>query len=537
MASDATPADLSHDAANPDTWPNSWPNLSGFADVPDQLTPLSLTVIGTIPPYAVGTLYRTGPGTYTLPSPPTAVTHWFDGPGHLHSFRILSPTHITHTSRRTCSTPAAPGSAITFGQRAPPSKPWSTALADLGRRALDAAWGDVAAKDPRSVNVSVAVLPDLPGLPTEKRSLYTTTDASTLLRVSPTTLSPLSLHPQSALHPSLTGPLTAAHPARCPKTGDVFNYNLALVPAPTYRVFRTSPTTGDTTLLASFAAPAAWLHSIFLTEKYVVVCVWSSRFAVNGVSILGVGNLADAMRGEGREEEDAQWHVIDRDGGGHAGCFNGPGFFAFHAVNAWDTPDGDVVAEVAAYPSRAVVSSFYLHRLRGPATEPAETRLTRFRIPVSGGAGGRVTRVSQAEAAVSPELPTINPRYATREHRYTYGVLNRGRSSLFDGLVKVDARGEAKVWERWGQTPGEGVFISSDDEEAEEDEGVLVSLVLDGRPGRGGSYLLFLDARTMEEVARAGVGGLKVGLGFHGVHIPAVGAWGFDDEEGDERNA
>lgn len=53
-----------------------------------------------------------------------------------------------------------------------------------------------------------------------------------------------------------------------------------------------------------------------------------------------------------------------------------------------------------------------------------------------------------------------------------------------------------------------------------EDDGVLLSVVLDG--DRGKSYLLCLDARDMTEVGRAEVDGV-VGFGFHGEHVPSQG--------------
>ena len=62
-----------------------------------------------------------------------------------------------------------------------------------------------------------------------------------------------------------------------------------------------------------------------------------------------------------------------------------------------------------------------------------------------------------------------------------------------------------------------------DPEGGGEDEGVLLSVVLDGFRER--SYLLCLDARTMREVGRADLGAV-VGFGFHGIHVPVEGKGG-----------
>jgi torulene dioxygenase len=117
------------------------------------------------------------------------------------------------------------------------------------------------------------------------------------------------------------------------------------------------------------------------------------------------------------------------------------------------------------------------------------------------------------------ELPTINPRFVTREHRFVYGIVNRGYSSFLDGICKTDTKtGEAIYWDERGCTPGEAIFVA-DPQGKGEDEGVLLSVVLDGRKkGEESSFLLVLDAKTMREMGRAEVGGV-VGFGFHGCHF------------------
>ena len=64
-------------------------------------------------------------------------------------------------------------------------------------------------------------------------------------------------------------------------------------------------------------------------------------------------------------------------------------------------------------------------------------------------------------------------------------------------------------------SPGEAIFLPHP-EGREEDEGILLSVVLDGT--RGKSYLLILDAREFTEVGRAEMESV-VGFGFHGAHV------------------
>jgi carotenoid cleavage dioxygenase-like enzyme len=70
----------------------------------------------------------------------------------------------------------------------------------------------------------------------------------------------------------------------------------------------------------------------------------------------------------------------------------------------------------------------------------------------------------------------------------------------------------ASVWSEDGCYPGEPVFVGRPGAEPE-DDGVLLSVVLDGRSER--SFLLVLDASSLEELARAEVPH-HIPFGFHG---------------------
>ena len=100
--------------------------------------------------------------------------------------------------------------------------------------------------------------------------------------------------------------------------------------------------------------------------------------------------------------------------------------------------------------------------------------------------------------------------------RYAYGNCDRGKSTLFDGLVKYDSKsGTAIYWEEHAHSPGEPVFVA-DPHGTEEDDGVLLTVVLDGKLKK--SYLLVLSAKDMKEVARAEMDSV-VTFGFHGAYF------------------
>ncbi|PSP63125.1 hypothetical protein BRC77_08065 [Halobacteriales archaeon QH_8_64_26] len=72
---------------------------------------------------------------------------------------------------------------------------------------------------------------------------------------------------------------------------------------------------------------------------------------------------------------------------------------------------------------------------------------------------------------------------------------------------------EAETWSAEGTYPGEPVFVPTPNEQRAEDDGALLSVVLDASEER--SFLLVLDAATMNERARAWCPH-PIPFGFHG---------------------
>jgi beta,beta-carotene 9',10'-dioxygenase len=153
------------------------------------------------------------------------------------------------------------------------------------------------------------------------------------------------------------------------------------------------------------------------------------------------------------------------------------------------------------------VEDLYLERLRDgkPLAEP---HLERFTISTKNG-----TVATERLIEDQLELPRINyGRCNERPYRYAWGVGSADHSWI-DRIVKADVvERRSTEWAEDGCFPGEPVFVAAPDA-ADEDQGVLLSVVLDGR--KGNSFLLVLDARSLEELARAEVPH-HIPFGFHG---------------------
>lgn len=570
---------------------------SQFDHLTEHRGPIELSIKGTIPAWAAGSLFRHGPGSRRIENVKTSakgqqndnkgssgtvlIQHWFDGLAHLHRFDIVpatgdsstsQPVRVLYSSRRQgdefvkyVQDKGSFGDTVSFGQRSDPCVGMFSKVMSCFR-ALDQG-----SKARLYDNLNVAVLP-APKLNkgasnnsnnkdsnSNSSKVWLTSDIASLRTLDTTTLSPQGpLTLQSDLHPSLKGALSSAHAQICPRTGDLFNYNLQPGPVASYRIFRVSAATGETDVLATVARPdlpPAYIHSFFLSERFVVlrVAVAGARFAAMGLSVPWRGNLVDGLAPWDGSKA-CRWFVVDRvHGRGVVAEFETPAVFFFHSVNCWDEDvaaqegvarDGaasfaDIFCEVIDHPSADIVHKHYydvLMNKHGAAKKwytdeakkknSSDSNLVRWKfrvpLPTSKNSSMKASPKQKPEkvfAIPSPhtgELPTINPHFQTRPHRYVYSLPQTGRSTFVDTIVKTDtATREVLQWDNpVGHTPGEAIFVPRPGGEAE-DDGVLLSVVLDG--GAEKSYLLCLDARTMEELGRAEME-FVVGFGLHGMH-------------------
>jgi beta,beta-carotene 9',10'-dioxygenase len=263
----------------------------------------------------------------------------------------------------------------------------------------------------------------------------------------------------------------------------------------------------------------AYVHAFCVTEKYIV-------FPENPLrSDLSV------LRNGGAYFESLSWrdgtpmifHVIEQGTGRLVRRFEVRPTYIMHTINAFE--DGDtIVVDVAAYDNGNHVAELCLN----PDLRPAGGRLKNERIPelrsharpvrfrlnlVTGGAS------EEALAPLTIELPTID--YSRRNGRpysrfYSTGISNDPDAVFYDQLASVDtASGEYATWSQPGHFPGEAVFVGRPGGQRE-DDGILLSVVLDGTVGR--SYLLALDPVTLEPRAKAFLPH-PVPSGFHGQFV------------------
>lgn len=536
--------------------PPPHPGRALFANVVEVPTPVALPVTGVLPPWLAGTLLRNGPGTFVIPrrdaaAPPLTFSHWFDGLGVLHRFHLPGAAAgggVSYSARKTAAgeeARLAGGGPLgaTFGQ-----DPCGGVFA----RARSAWAGLISERT--NVNVSVGRF----GAGGAGGDVYARTDGNVLLRVDPESLAVTGRTSYAAANRALRGPLSSAHPAACPDTGDAYNFTMDFGAAgATFTVFCVPAAGGlDAAYeVARFDAPPSYIHSFFLTSRYVVLGAWPAL--LRPLRLLWEGNVTNAIDFE--PDTPATFYVLDRRrrGPGVVATYTAPPLFCFHTVNGHETPAGDLALTLCHYPDAAIIKDLALGKLASaPSRDFHRPRLATYTLPDPAGVaaataaaataagGGRRRGAAAATAAAGPvflsgrhvELPRINPAYATHAHTHTYGAsyvaadTERG-DFYWNALTKVTTAVPAagrdapaappteREWSQAGCYPSEPVFVARPGGTAE-DDGVVLSVVVDVPRAR--TFLLVLDAAEFTEVARAEVDAV-VPLTFHGTFLGGEG--------------
>jgi beta,beta-carotene 9',10'-dioxygenase len=450
----------------------------GFESLAKETHIDALPVQGQLPPWLRGSLLRTGPAKWEVGD--RAMNHWFDGFAMLHRFSFADGD-VSYASRFLESRAyraASEGGRIAYSEFA--TDPCRTLFA----------------------RVSAMFSPKL----TDNANVNLTKLGERFISMTETPI-PVEFDAQTLAAAGVPykppGQLSTAHPHLDRPTKGMVNYAAKLGPRTSYRFFLLRPRSSKPEVLATKPVrEPAYMHSFGLTQRWLVLAEFP--FVVNPLRLAFSGRpYIENYRW--KPELGTSFSLFDRATGKSVGPFEAEARFGFHHVNSYED-EGDVVVDVCTFRDAGIVQDLYMERLRGgdPIAAPY---LERFRISPE---AGSVSIERLIEDAI--DLPRINyGRCNERPYRYTWGVGVGG--GWFDRIVKADVvERRSLTWSEQGCFPGEPVFVAAPEADGE-DEGVLLSIVLDGR--KGNSFLLVLDARSLDELARAEVPH-HIPFGFHG---------------------
>ncbi len=327
----------------------------------------------------------------------------------------------------------------------------------------------------------------------------------------PIELDPVSLATRGAqdFGRGLLGPFTA-HPKHDPRTGELvfFGYS-ADAPLGAGMTYGTLDARGDVTRFERFEAPyCSMVHDFAVTAGHVL-------FPILPLA----GDLARVMRGgpplAWRPELGAHIGLIRR-GAGVASLrwFRAPPCYVFHVLNAWDEPDGRVVADVMQYDTPALFP-------RPDGSMPqgdTAARLVRWTLDPAAG-----TDAFSAEPLddLQGEFPRLDERLAGSRNRYGAFAARSRKDGSLDTIAWLDRTTGRRALHTLPEGDGfsEPVFVPRTPD-APEGDGWLLALAYRAAGHR--SDLLVLDTAGIDRAPLATVPlAHRVPFGFHGNFVAA----------------
>lgn len=453
----------------------------GFQSLTDERVVDSLELEGSLPAWLQGSLIRTGPAKFEVGD--RGFNHWFDGLAMLHRFAFANG-EVSYCNRFLESN--AYRAAAETGEIS-----YSEFATDPCRSLFQRVQSVFSPKISDNANVNLTRLGEDFVAMTET-PLPVVFDRETLDAAGVASPAP--------------GQHTTAHPHVDPETGEGLFYATKFGPRTTYRLYARADAKRQRQIAKLPVSRPAYMHSFGITERYAVLTECPLVANPPAIPLSGRPFIENF---KWRPERGTTVIVIDRRSGEVAARSQAEPFFCFHHVNAYEEGD-ELVVDLTAYDDAEIVSALYLDQLRGDGVFPTP-ELRRYRVPLDGGDATRET------IAQGFELPRINYRRNNgHPYRYVYGSWAspaNGAANFITHIQKGDVvEGGTLEWSEPGCYPGEPVFVPAPDATAE-DDGVLLSVVLDG--ARETSFLLVLDARDLQEIARARVPH-AIPFGFHG---------------------
>jgi beta,beta-carotene 9',10'-dioxygenase len=463
----------------------------GFTETPAETALDQVPVQGRLPEWLAGTLVRNGPGTFRVGA--QSYRHWFDGLAMLHKFSF-GGGKVSYANKflNTRSYRAAQETgSITYSEFAtdPCRDLFGRVMAVFNPKITDSAKVNVAriaerylalAETPIQVEFDIETLQAVGVFNWEKR---------------------------------VVGQMTTVHPQFDFAEGSVYNVVTHYNALSRYNLYRINRAGGVSRFGSVPVMKPAYLHSFGMSQNHLILAEFP--LVVNPMDLLlWLKPYIENFRWEA--QRGTPFTLVNLRTGEVVGRFESEAFFAFHHVNAFEQGN-ELIVDLVGYADASIIQSYYLNRLKDENTELPFGTPRRYRLPL-GQKRGRV--VGEVLSEVCMELPRFDYERYNMDggYRYVYacGIDPARRTGFYNQIVKLDIQTRStKSWTAPDCYPGEPVFIGRPGRSAE-DDGVLLSVVLDA--ARGSSFLLVLEAHTLEELARAEVP-FPILFGYHGEYF------------------
>ncbi|XP_064598907.1 beta,beta-carotene 15,15'-dioxygenase-like [Liolophura sinensis] len=493
-------------------------------------SPIEGKVTGTIPSWLNGSLYRNGPGKFSIGD--SSYKHWFDGLALLHCFRIKLG-RVTYCSKFVKSETFKRNMAANrivvheFGTTAYPDP-----CKNIFQRMF--AWF---VPESLTDNTLVTVTP-------RQDFIYTATETNALHKIDPLTLDTLEKVNISKL---VAVNMATAH-YHHDNDGTLHNIGVMFQGRPKTSIFKVPPPSDGKELFegaeivgssySRWPFHLCYMHSFGMSENYYVyveqpLCLNVSNMVLSKFTQT---SFCEWLQWYGNEK--AAFRVMDKKTGQIVNPkmpYMAGAFFMFHHINTYED-NGFLVVDVCGYDNADVVNDHYLKNLRTEVRDPISAgKARRYNLPLNAKPQDEVGTSYMLENSLAKaekkensilcqheelcseaiELPQINYKnYNGRKYRYAYGA----GGDYLNQLVKVDVKQKScKVWKDGNLYTSEPVFVPTPGANRE-DDGVLLAVLYEVAEPSNKTHLLVLNAESMEEIGRVQFD-VHVPRDIHGVFI------------------
>ncbi|KAL3862653.1 hypothetical protein ACJMK2_008607 [Sinanodonta woodiana] len=511
-----------------------------YRTIDEHTKPIEGRIVGTIPTWINGSLYRNGPGIYEVGE--TKYNFFFDPLAifqrfHIHNGKAFYQSRILKSDTYKANMAAKKIVVSEFGTFAVPDPCQSTFKGFLSFFGYD--------------NTLVNYFPF-------EDEIYATSESNFVHRVDPETLDSLG---KVNMSDYVAVNASSAH-AHYDADGTLHNVGSVHGMSPEICFVRFTPkgqkekgslegsefSSGKivASIPSSRRLGMSFVHSFAMTENYYVVVEQPLFFDFlklkdsdkNGETALSSLEWCPSIR--------AKFHVVNKHTGEKINTFESRAFVVFHHCNAYEE-DGHIIVDLLGYKNSDMLDAFYLSNLTSHESLEIFRRtnqgtLRRYVLPIhvdqeaSIGQNMITLEGSKAKAVktindtilvnfdeiipgLGLEFPQINyQKYNGRKYRYLYveGWPNSEGKNF--RLLKIDIETRQVLeWAEDGCYPCEPVFVPNPDG-TEEDDGVLLSAINDIKADvQSKAFLVILDAKNMREIARAYFDLSRFPRDFHGL--------------------
>lgn len=258
----------------------------------------------------------------------------------------------------------------------------------------------------------------------------------------------------------------------------------------------------------------AFLHDMLVTPNYYIFM--QHPFKVNGLPfLLGFKSIEQCFNFDSTEP--TKIIIISRHEEGKMEILETESFFGFHHGNAWEK-DGNIYLESICADSFPKRKKEELDFEGVKASDFPTGNLCQFKLSLNS-----KTVVREKIESRGCDFPSVNPKWVGKEHRYLYMSVNNSplKNGPLQGIMKLDKKsGEKQIWSPGARGfAGEPVFVPNP-QGSQEDDGWIISMVYDASEHR--TYIVILKAVDITQVVAKLCLTHHIPHGFHGTWTPEV---------------